>query len=48
MYLYLVKSETTSDLSPIQIHGLGLTEIKRIEAEMERVKAEAGFSGSLA
>ncbi len=47
MYLYLVKSETTSDLSPIQIHGLGLTELRRIEAEMERVKTEAGFSGSL-
>jgi uncharacterized protein (DUF885 family) len=48
MYLYLVKSETTSDLSPIQIHGLGLTELKRIEAEMERVKTETGFPGSLA
>jgi uncharacterized protein (DUF885 family) len=48
MYLYLVKSETTSDLSPIQIHGLGLTEIKRIESEMDKVKGEAGFSGSLA
>jgi len=48
MYLYLVKSETTSDLSPIQIHGLGLTELKRIETEMELVKTEAGFSGSLA
>jgi uncharacterized protein (DUF885 family) len=48
IYSYLVKSETTSDLSPIQIHGLGLTELKRIEAEMERVKTEAGFSGSLA
>ncbi|MEA2824900.1 MAG: hypothetical protein QOF03_1382 [Alphaproteobacteria bacterium] len=48
MYLHLVKSETTSDLSPIQIHGLGLTELKRIEAEMDRVKAETGFSGSLA
>ena len=34
MYLYLVKSETTSDLSPIQIHGLGLTELKRIETEL--------------
>ncbi len=47
MYLYLVKSETTTDLSPDAIHALGLKEIARIESEMEAVKKEAGFSGSL-
>ena len=48
MYLYLVKSETSSDLTPDAIHALGLADLKRIEAEMERVKTETGFSGSLA
>jgi uncharacterized protein (DUF885 family) len=47
MYLYLVKSETTSDLTPDAIHTLGLSDLKRIETEMERAKNEAGFSGSL-
>ena len=48
MYLYLVKSETTSDLTPDAIHALGLADLKRIEAAMEKTKREAGFSGSLA
>jgi uncharacterized protein (DUF885 family) len=47
-YLYLVRSETTSDLTPDAIHALGLSDLARIEAAMERVKNEAGFSGSLA
>jgi uncharacterized protein (DUF885 family) len=47
MYLYLVKTETTSDLSPDEIHAIGLSELTRIEADMERVKNETGFSGSL-
>jgi uncharacterized protein (DUF885 family) len=48
MYLYLVKSETTSELTPDAIHELGLSDLKTIEAEMERTKAQAGFTGSLA
>jgi len=47
IYLYLVKSETTSDLSPDAIHTLGLSELARIESEMEAVKKQTGFSGSL-
>ena len=47
MYLYLVRSETTSDLSPDAIHALGLSELARIETGMERAKDEAGFSGTL-
>ena len=47
IYLYLVKSETTSDLSPDEIHALGLRELARIESEMEAVKKQTGFSGSL-
>ncbi len=48
MYLYLVKSETTSDLSPDAIHALGLADLARIEAEMQKAKTEAHFPGTLA
>jgi uncharacterized protein (DUF885 family) len=47
MYLHMVKSETTTDLSPDEIHALGLAELDRIAAAMEATKNEAGFAGSL-
>jgi len=47
MYLHLVKSETTTDMTPEAIHALGLAEITRIEKEMEAVKLQTGFAGSL-
>ena len=48
LYLYLVRSETTSDLSPDDIHALGLQELSRVETQMEQAKNDAGFRGSLA
>src|SRR5262245_53763383 len=47
MYLYLVRSETTTELSPDEILDIGLAELKRIELEMEKTKQAAGFSGTL-
>ena len=47
-YAYLVKSYTTTNLTSDEIHNLGLSEVKRIRAEMERVKESTGFKGSLA
>ena len=47
-YAYLARLYTTTDLTPQQIHEIGLTEVARIRAEMERVKAQAGFTGTLA
>ena len=47
-YAHLAASYTTTDMTPDQIHDLGLAEVKRIRGEMERVKGEAGFDGSLA
>jgi uncharacterized protein (DUF885 family) len=38
---------TTTDLTADQIHELGLQRVKAIQAEMEQVKAQVGFSGSL-
>ncbi|WP_221029952.1 DUF885 domain-containing protein [Actomonas aquatica] len=46
-YAASVKSRTTLDLTPDEIHQIGLNEVARIRAEMERVKGEAGFEGSL-
>ncbi|ADO69892.1 DUF885 domain-containing protein [Stigmatella aurantiaca] len=46
-YAYRVKEMTTTDLSPEAIHQLGQAEVKRILGEMEKVKAEAGFQGSV-
>lgn len=46
-YAWRVKKETSTDLTPQQIHEIGLSEVKRILAEMERVKGLAGFKGTL-
>jgi len=48
IYPLLVRDQTTSALTPDEIYALGLSEIARIEDEMERGKAEAGFDGTLA
>lgn len=42
-YAYRVRSFTTTDLTPQQVHDLGLSEVARIRAEMEAVAASAGF-----
>lgn len=42
-YAFRARQETTTDYTPDQIHEIGLAEIKRIGAEMDRVAREAGF-----
>ena len=46
-YRYLVQSATTTELTPDEIHVLGLGEVARITREFEQVKDEIGFTGSL-
>lgn len=46
-YQYLIKQHTTTTLSPDSIYQLGLKEVARLKAEMEKVKTEVGFTGSL-
>jgi len=46
-YAHFVRSETTTDYTPEQIHEIGLKEVDRIAAEMEEVKARTGFKGSM-
>ena len=47
VYAYYVKSWTTTDKTPDDIHKTGLEEVARIRKEMEKVKAQVGFKGSL-
>lgn len=42
-YAYRVKLFTTTDMTPDEVHQLGLSEVARIRAEMEEVAAKAGF-----
>lgn len=45
-YAYNARVYTTTTMSPQAIHELGLREVKRIRAEMEKVVAEVKFKGS--
>ena len=47
-YAFLARKHTTTKLSPQEIHEIGLAEVKRIRAEMERIKQQVHFEGSLA
>ncbi|MDE2406186.1 MAG: DUF885 domain-containing protein, partial [Sphingomonadales bacterium] len=47
LYPLLVAQETTLPLDPAQVHRLGLSEVARIQAEMDVVKAELGYAGPL-
>ena len=41
-YAYAVKSSTTTEQTPEEIHALGLSEVKRIETEMQKVAQKLG------
>ncbi len=47
-YAFLVRHFTTLDVTPEQVHAIGLAEVRRIRAEMEAVIREAAFEGSFA
>jgi len=46
-YRWRIRSATTMDMAPEQIHALGLTEVARIRGEMLAVKEQVGFNGDL-
>jgi len=46
-YAYNVRATTTTDLTPAQIHQVGLDEVARIHGEMAGVMKDVGFKGSL-
>lgn len=47
IYSYYVKSWTTTTQTPQQIHKTGLQQVAMLRAEMEKVKAQVGFAGTL-
>lgn len=46
-YNYRLKGSTTTDLTADEIHQIGLDEVERLQGEMEAVKEEFGFEGTL-
>lgn len=47
LYEYLIESTVTLPMKPDAIHKTGLSEVARIKGEMEKIKAEVGFAGTL-
>ncbi|TVZ57114.1 uncharacterized protein (DUF885 family) [Lutibacter sp. Hel_I_33_5] len=46
-YNHAIKNYTTTNMTADEIHTLGLSEVARILSEMEKVKTQVGFKGSL-
>jgi uncharacterized protein (DUF885 family) len=46
-YRAQVREYTTTDMTPAQIHQLGLQEVARIDAEMQQTMRESGFKGMM-
>jgi len=46
-YQMMIRQWTTTDLSPDSIYNVGLAEVARITAEMEKIKEQVGFKGDL-
>jgi uncharacterized protein (DUF885 family) len=46
-YAEQIRAFTTRDLTPDQVHAIGLSEVAKIRAEMQVVMRETGFSGDL-
>ena len=47
-YNYRLRNQTTTNLTADEIHQIGLEEVARLRQEMEVIKREAEFDGSLA
>ncbi|MFC4726913.1 DUF885 domain-containing protein [Coralloluteibacterium thermophilus] len=46
-YAERLRASTTTDLTPDQVHRIGLDEVARIRGEMEALKERVGFEGDL-
>jgi uncharacterized protein (DUF885 family) len=45
-YAWLVKYHTALDLTPEEVHAIGLKEVEKINLEMDKVQATLGFKGT--
>ncbi len=48
LYDYLIQSNTTLPLKADAVHRLGLSEVARITREMEAIRVQTGYAGTLA
>lgn len=46
LYAFRAKMFTTTDLTPTEIHAIGLREVARIRGEMAKVQQQVGFQGT--
>jgi uncharacterized protein (DUF885 family) len=46
-YNHAIKNYTTTNMTADEIHALGLSEVARILSEMEKIKKEVGFKGTI-
>jgi uncharacterized protein (DUF885 family) len=47
LYRFYVRYHTTTDLTPEEIHDIGLSEINRIQLDIKEVMKQTGFSGDI-
>lgn len=47
-YRFLIHVETSYDQTPEEIHQLGLREVERISRELDEIRKQVGFTGTLA
>ena len=47
-YRFLVRRSTTLDVPPEEIHRIGLSAMEKINTELEAIRVQVGFAGSLA
>jgi uncharacterized protein (DUF885 family) len=47
LYAHLVRRQTTTNLSPREIHDIGQRELARLKTEMQGVMREVGYAGTL-
>ena len=45
-YRYLVRLHTTTELTPAEIHQIGLREVARVERDMAAIRREVAFTGT--
>ncbi|TJY63038.1 DUF885 domain-containing protein [Sinimarinibacterium sp. CAU 1509] len=48
LYAFRTRQFTTTQLTPKQIHAIGLSEVKRIRAQMQAIIRQVGFDGDFA
>lgn len=47
-YQFLIRRNTSLALTPEEIHAIGLKEVARLEGELDKIRKEADFKGTLA